>query len=99
MAEKQLAKGGLKQELFGSNYGRKSAIRCWGLEWAEGYTLVACLRMVARKDRTITMNGVKEAGFVRDLCAERRVENERTGEEEGARPDVDVEREEVGEKC
>jgi hypothetical protein len=45
------------------------------------------------------MNGVKEVGFVRDLGAERRVENERTGEEEGARPDVEVEREEVGEKC
>jgi hypothetical protein len=42
----------------------------------------------------------KEAGFVWNLSAGRRIENERKGEEKGSRPRMSVwKEEEVGEKC
>ena len=56
----------------------------------ERQTLVACLRIGARKERTITMKGAKRRVLSGGLSAGRRRENERKGEEKGARPFVDV---------
>jgi hypothetical protein len=65
-----------RQEVLGSNYGCRGAIRCCGMECAEGQTLVACLRMRALKRANNNNEWRKEAGVVRDLSAGRRVENE-----------------------
>ena len=73
-------------ERAGSNYGGRGMLRS-GMR--ERQTLVACLRIGARKERTITMKGAKRRALSGGLSAGRRIENERKGEEKGARPFVD----------
>jgi hypothetical protein len=46
--------------------------------------------MRALKRANNNNEGRKEAGFVRDLSASRRIENERKGEEKGSRPKMSV---------
>jgi hypothetical protein len=55
-------------------------------------TLVACLGRGQVQRANNNNEWRKEASFVRGLSARRKVENERTGEEEGSRLDVEVEK-------
>jgi hypothetical protein len=55
-------------------------------------TLVACTEDARAKRANGNNERRKEAGFVGDLSAARRLGNERGANEEGSRPDVSVEK-------